>query len=331
MRPRRDGAGGVTSPGAVWPKGAPVPFSPLASITLHQLRVFLVAARAPSLREAAETLGVTVPTLSEQVRILERVLGVQLLIRSPGRRGIQLTTNGQILVESSQLALSSLEDALARMERTPLPPRSTVELGCGPTFSEMFLPEIYSAFQAEHPDIDVHVAVLGKPHMMERLRRGRLDLGITFAPIDDAHMGVEPLGIGFDLTIFARPDHPLVGRRSVALTELAGEKFVLAPMPSMIRSLVQRRLNDAGVELEVAWEVASPRARMQAVRSGLGITALGVNPNQDDIARFELVALDVRGFPIRCEWVLVSRADGLSPAAECFRTHLLRNASAVVC
>jgi DNA-binding transcriptional LysR family regulator len=51
-----------------------VPFSPLASITLHQLRVFLVTARAPSLREAAEELGVTVPTLSEQVRILERVV-----------------------------------------------------------------------------------------------------------------------------------------------------------------------------------------------------------------------------------------------------------------
>lgn len=301
-----------------------MPFSPLASITLHQLRVFLVTARAPSLREAAEELGVTVPTLSEQVRILERVVGAQLLIRSPGRRGIQLTTNGQILVESSQIALNHLEEALGRMERTPVAARSVVEVGCGPTFSEQFLPDVYSTFQAAHPEIEVRVSVLGKPHLLERLRRGRLDMGVTFAPVDDHQMGVESLGVGFDLSLFSRPDHPLAGQRGVGVSALAGEKFVLSSMPSVVRSLVQRKLNDAGVELEVAWEMTSPRARMQAVKSGLGITALGVNPMGDDIARYGLVELDVEGFPLRCEWVLVSRTGAPTAPAELFREHLMR-------
>lgn len=299
-----------------------MPYSPLASLTLHQLQVFLVTARSGSMRDAAESLGISVPTLSEQIRTLERTIGVHLLIRSPGRRGIQLTANGQILAESSQNALSSLQDGLQRMTRSPEAQRAVVEFGCGSTFSEQLLPDLYSGFRQQHPDIDLRVSVVSKPHLLERLRRGRLDLGVCFGPVDDPRLSAEPLGLGFDLSLFTRPEHPLAGQRDIPVRALGAEHFVLAPMPSVIRGLLQRRFNDAGVELQVAWEITSPRARLQAAKSGLGITAVGNNMLGSEATR-DLVELDVEGFPIPCEWMLTWRPSRLSLAAATFREYLL--------
>ncbi len=302
-----------------------MPFSPLASLTVHQLQVFLVAARSQSLREASVALGVSVPALSEQVRTLERVLGVQLFIRSRGHRGIRLTNNGQILAEGSTTAIQSLEDTLARMDRAVEPERQVVEFGAGAIFSEEVVPRLYMGFQTAYPHIDVRTVALVKSQVLDRLRRGRIDLGCVIAPVDDPRLEVEPSGLGFGLVLVARRDHPLAGKARAPVSALAGQKFVLAPMPSLLRSLVQRRLNDSGVELEVGWEISSSRASLQAVKSGLGITAVGTNLAHREAAAGDLSILAVDGFPIACEYVLVWRPDRLSAAAGAFRAHLLEH------
>ena len=55
-----------------------MPRDPLASITVHQLQVFRSVAQAETLADAARSLGVSAPTLSEQLRLLERTLGTQI-------------------------------------------------------------------------------------------------------------------------------------------------------------------------------------------------------------------------------------------------------------
>ncbi len=158
---------------------------PIASLTVHQLRVFTVMADALSLSQAARELDLAPSTVSAHIAQLERSIGARLFDRSRGRRGLQLTDAGELLAETSREALRTLEVGARRALDQTGSKRAVVNLGCGIRFSERLLPALVTKLREDAQDLDVRVLVAGEYILHQQLLRGRLDLCIWRGPIEE--------------------------------------------------------------------------------------------------------------------------------------------------
>ncbi|GEM_PF-1790776 len=294
-----------------------------ASLTLHQLQIFLAVARSPGLAEAAMELELSTGTLSEHVKTLERVLGVRLFKRSPGRRGFTLTEAGAIWCDAAGEALRTLTDAYVRAGEAHAPDAALLRFGCGSGFAGRVLPAVYAAFREHWPQIAIEPRLDSRPALLEDLQRDRLDLAVVLGRPNDPTVSSQPLGIGVDVVIVARIDHPWSDGRAVPFHNLDEQTFVLPTKSTMQRELFDRLLTEAGIQVAVRWELDSAEALLRAVLSGMGITAIGLEQAAPFVAQGKLAVLNVDGFPLHSDWCVCWRANDKRRAVGLLREFLV--------
>lgn len=285
-----------------------------ASLTIHQLQVFLAVARSESLTDAALQLGLATATLSEHVKGLERVLGARLFDRSAGRRGFKLTPAGEVWAGAAAKVLDALREAQERAAELLAPDAARVRFGCGSSFGSRVLPGAYAAFRERWPQVDIEPHLDSRPALIEDLRRDRLDLAVVLGRPRDPSLAAKPLGIGMDVVIVARADHPWADGRMVPFAVLDDQTFVLPTKSTMHRELFDRLLTEAGIKVNVRWEMDSAQALLQAVVSGMGVTAIDKDQAAPFVARGEVAVLNVDGFPLHSDWCICWRANDSRPA-----------------
>jgi DNA-binding transcriptional LysR family regulator len=124
-----------------------------------------------------------------------------------------------------------------------------LRIGVPPGAPPELLPQLLASLRAEHPDAPVEVRELTTPEQLEALAAGRLDLGLVREPVEDTRLSrrtllVEPLGASLPAT------HPLAGRETLTLRELAGDLFVCFPRPwaPALHDVLVKALHDQGIE-----------------------------------------------------------------------------------
>jgi DNA-binding transcriptional LysR family regulator len=198
------------------------------AIELRLLRYFAVVAEERHVGHAAARLFISQPALSQQIRALEEQVGVPLFVRHP--RGMELTEAGGVLLGEAREVIARADrledtvDELARGESVGL------RIGVPPGLDPALLPELLASLRESHPAAPIQVRELSTPEQLEALSAGGLDLGIVREPVEDTRLSrrtllVEPLGASLPAT------HPLAGRGSLTLRELAGDVFVCFPRP----------------------------------------------------------------------------------------------------
>jgi DNA-binding transcriptional LysR family regulator len=278
---------------------------PIASLTVHQLRVFTVMADALSLSQAARELDLAPSTVSAHIAQLERSIGARLFDRSRGRRGLQLTDAGELLAETSREALRTLEVGARRALDQTGSKRAVVNLGCGIRFSERLLPALVKRLREDAQDLDVRVLVAGEYILHQQLLRGRLDLCIWRGPIEEPRIGLKPLGIRRELVLVAPPNHRLAGKRNVPMAALENEQFILPKRPASSRVLLERKAEELGVRLDITLELSHPGARFAAAAGGLGIADSDRSSAELARERGKIAILDVVEFPLDLEWSIL--------------------------
>lgn len=172
---------------------------------------FLSVADAGSISLAAERLRVTQPTLTFNLKKLEKSLGVSLFERTA--RGMRLTSYGQTLYEHSVVMKRLHTNALSAIERQRNDMDYGVSLGSGYTAWTGFLRDFILDYRKQHPDVTIHVSIGNVLRLMDQLLAGDLlafvghqipdldvNLGTEFAPVGHLRDG-----------FFAREGHPLLG------------------------------------------------------------------------------------------------------------------------
>jgi len=282
--------------------------------TFKQLEAFEAAARLGSLARAGEELGLTQPTLSMQIRKLSDAVGMPLFDHVG--RNLRLTDEGQDLLRMCREmfgAVARFEMALA--ERRGLQ-RGRLRIAAVKT-GEYFVPRLLGDFVRRYPSIEVELEVIGRPHVLQRLREGLDDLYVfSQVPEDDAVEAVPFLDDA--LVVVAPADHPLAHGGPVTLAEVAREPFIQREPGSGTRKAAERAFADRGLKPSVRTQFGSNEAIKQAVIGGLGVSVLPrLALEHDDDPR--LAVLDVAGFPLRHQWYLVHPAGRrLSAAARAF-------------
>ncbi len=294
----------------------------LASVTLHQLRVFATVNSAHSFRRAADLLRLSEPTVSDQVKQLERSVGARLFERSAGRRRVELTEAGRILLQTCDDVFQALDRTARVLDAMHGLEGGTIAFGTDPHFGGYLVPRIYDEFRRAHPSITVHLEVDAGHRVADLLKQRRLDLAVLVGPITAAELASEPLA-ALDQVVVGQPGHRLAGAGPVPFQALADEQLVMPDQFAVSRQSFERLAVEAGIRLRVSLEVNNLDARKKAVMGGLGIAVLSTYSVADELAAGQLALLQVEGFPLRLPWLVVYPRGPLSPAARAFRDHLL--------
>jgi DNA-binding transcriptional LysR family regulator len=160
-------------------------------ITLHQLGCFVAVYDDGSFTAAASRLGLAQPSVSEQVRLLERSLGTALFQRVG--RGVLPSEAAKVLRSHAQQTLNAAQAAVAAVTSVGEVVSGTIRFGVFGT-SRLYLDaDLVADVLARYPDVRIELIGQNSMDVHEQLRRGRLDAAIIALPIDDAGLAVTPI------------------------------------------------------------------------------------------------------------------------------------------
>lgn len=254
--------------------------------TLQQFRYLVAVAETLHFRRAAESVNVTQPTLSTQLRELEDKLGVQLVERS--RSGVTLTPIGQQIAGRARGLLRDAADiaALARAGVDPL--AGTIRVGVVGSLGSYFLPLVIPELHAAYPKLKFYVREGTAVDLMTRLRDGALDVLFFPTPVDDPTLQVAPL-FHEPLLIVLPSDHPLAKTATVDRSALRGEVVMTLEAGHRLHDTVADLCAETGAQLSLDYEGTSLDTLRQMVATGLGLSVLPALYVRSEVAREDLV------------------------------------------
>jgi LysR family hydrogen peroxide-inducible transcriptional activator len=239
---------------------------------LHQLRYFVAVAREGSISRAAENLFLAQPSLSTQIRKLEQDVGAELFERLARR--VVLTAAGEAFLQSAERVLAELELGRERVAEVVGVRHGRVSVGVLPSVAAHLLPRVLAAFRNGHPGVRVQLVEHDVSREFEHMvRAGELDLAITRLPVTLAGLRCHTL-VREPILLLVPPEHPLRGRRSVPLRELAEEEFVSMRPGYGLRELADRLCAGAGFTPRVALETGQLAIVCGMVAAGMGVALL---------------------------------------------------------
>ena len=176
---------------------------------LRTLHYFLTVAREQSISAAAESLHISQPALSTQLKGMEEELGKQLLIRgTKGSRKIVLTEEGMILRRRAEEILSLVRKAEEEIIRSDENIVGDVVIGAGETDSVRLLAQTARALQKQYPDIHYHISSGNAEYVLEYLDKGLIDFGLLFREPDPKKYEWLTLPAGDVWGVLMRKDAP---------------------------------------------------------------------------------------------------------------------------
>jgi DNA-binding transcriptional LysR family regulator len=243
-------------------------------MNLRHLHAFVVLAEELNFSRAADRLHVAQPALSQQIRALEERLGTQLVDR--GSRPLRLTEAGSYLCIEARQILASFDQAALGTREIGLGLRGW--LGIGFTRSSMYsvLPPALKAFHRAYPNVELKLFEMLTEEQTDALLETRIHVAIGRQV--QAIPGCTTLPLLHErVTVVLAPDHPLAGKKSVRITQLADTPLVLYPKHSngLYSRFVQSLYRNAGVTPHIAHQAYEIQTAIALVAAGLGVTFVG--------------------------------------------------------
>ena len=196
---------------------------------MRLLRSFLAVAEELHFARAATRLFVSQPALSQQIRKLERDLGVALFTRD--RRRVALTPAGAALLPEAHAATVAADAYLAAARRISRAHAGVLTIGFHVQWPDQLLPRILRAFRRDRPGVDARLKQFDFTDLTAGLRTGATDAAFLAPPFDDTGLHLEPLCTELRALLLPE-DHPLAGRSSLTVTELLALPGPWAEPPS---------------------------------------------------------------------------------------------------
>ena len=279
---------------------------------LRHLLSFAVLADERHFGRAATRLHIAQPALSQQIKQLERELGVSLFTRSTRR--VEPTEAGLRFAEHARTVLGDVARAEADMGQLASGHAGRVSMGFVGTATYDVLPRVAREVRRELPDVELELhGELLSPQLITGLADHTYDLALVRPdPLNSANLTQRPLRTE-PLVAVLPSGHALAGRRRIALSALADEAFVMHPSGhrSSMHEEVLRACAAAGFEPTVVTEVGETATLVVFVAAGLGVALVPEPVRSLGLAGVAYVSL---ADPPTVDLALATRADDHSPA-----------------
>jgi DNA-binding transcriptional LysR family regulator len=239
---------------------------------LIDLRLFVHVAEAASITHGARRSNMSLAAASERIRAMETALGTQLLAR--GRRGVQLTPPGSMLLQHARTVVQQLQQMRGDLDTYAKGLRGHVRLLVNTVAMLEYLPVLLSAFLAQHANVDVDLEERKSPDIMRAVAAGRADVGIVAGSIDAA-MQLETFPFANNPLVLIMPKrHPLARKRKVAFAETLDHDYVGLGSASPLQDFVNQQAERVGRQLKVRVRLSSFDVICQMVEGGTGVAIL---------------------------------------------------------
>lgn len=252
-------------------------------LSLERLRVLHAVWTAGSVAGAARILHVTTSAVSQQMARLERETGQRLAERQG--RGIRLTEAGALLARDAGDLLTRLERVEARLAEHRGAVAGTLPIAAFATAARGLLPGVLADLRSRYPDLSVSLSEREPHEAVPALSRGHLDVAVVQDWADDKLTVPEGLSRQdllddpFDVALPA--GHPLAGRDSVAIGELADDDWISWGAGQICHDWLVRTLHTRGAGPRVVHTASEHSTQLALVAAGLGaavIPRLGREP-----------------------------------------------------
>jgi DNA-binding transcriptional LysR family regulator len=239
---------------------------------LRHVRYFVAVAEHLHFGQAARALHIAQPSLSRQIRDLEREIGVPLFERS--RHRVQLTAAGFAFLEEARVLISRSDRSISLAREAAEGRIGTIRVGFSLSALGPALIESFRSFSARYPNLTIRAKMLSSRDQFAQLAADQIDVGFAHAfPASES-----PTGLGCTpvmstrLVVAIARRHRLAERQAVLLTDLRGERLlVLSSDADSALSLQVRQLCSAvGYEPPVSQELDDEGALLALVGAGLG-------------------------------------------------------------
>jgi DNA-binding transcriptional LysR family regulator len=246
-------------------------------IDVQRLRVFREVVRQGSFNRAAAVLRLTPSAVSQQIGALERSLGTAVVKRST--RGVEVTEAGLVLVDAADAIAAELEDAEHRIEQLARAGAERLTVVTFTSGGQRLLPAALLRFNAAHPNVELTVIEAEPEQALALVRAGSADLALAYhfdgpppvRPGDRSGLTWTSL-VDDPMWIVLPRGHRLADRESLAMAELAGERWVHGCLST--GALMDHYAALAGIEIETACRGTDYVFAQSLVRAGVGISLI---------------------------------------------------------
>jgi DNA-binding transcriptional LysR family regulator len=259
-------------------------------VQTQSLEVFVAVAHGRSFTRAARALGYTQSAISRQIAVLEKELNADLFDRLP--RGVELTEQGRALLPHAEATLERLRTARRDLDALRDIGGGRLRIGAFPTAVAALVPRALAAFRTAYPQAQLSLVEGLTPALLHRLAAGEADLAVVSAapdrPLDNTRLDLHHL-LDEHLLVAVAPGHPLAGRDTVRLAELAGDPFI-AGSATAEETLLRATL-PSGFRPRIDLVAAEWTGKLGCVAAGLGVAlvpALAVRATPADLVLLRL-------------------------------------------
>lgn len=286
-----------------------------ASVEVRHLLAMRAVAESGSFSRAAESLGYTQSAISQQIAMLERLVGLPLFERRGGRRQVVLSEAGELLLGHASVVLDRLQAAKADLAAFAEGAKGTLRIGAYESVSARILPAIVGEFAAKWPDVDIHL-LDSSQELLALVEAGDLDLAFvmdsevradefqTTALLQDPYVLLVPV------------DSPLAEKQPVPLDELSESRFV-AHDTMACQLFVESSLRRLGFQQRIVLRSSDNATVQGLVAAGLGVAIVPLLTVDENDARVVVRQVDP---PLPTRTIVIANHPDryLSPAARGF-------------
>jgi DNA-binding transcriptional LysR family regulator len=296
----------------------------MKNATFRQLRVFNEVARHLSFVRAAETLHLTPPAVTMQVKELENHVGMPLFERN-GKK-VTLTTSGEYMLVYAKKILATVkdaEDAAARLLRAET---GALTIGMVST-AKYFMFQLLGEFKRQHEGIQIKLAMGNREQLIKLLSQNEVDFAVMGRPPKDLQLRAEVFAAHPHVFI-AAPEHRVVNSvEPLSIYDVCNEEFIVREQGSGTRAAMEAFFAERHLPINTTLHVTSNETLKQAVMSNLGLGFVSLHTIGAELSMGRLKIVNVLDSPVVRAWNVVhTQAKYLSPIAEAFRAYVLTHA-----
>lgn len=294
--------------------------------TLQQLRILKAVAREKNFTKAAEVLYLSQPSLSKQIKTLEKNLDIILINRENNK--ISLTENGQVFLQYSERILALCEESCRALIDLKNGDRGSLTIGASQTIGTYLMPRILALFAQNYPQIDLKVQVNSTPVIATNILKREIDIAVVGGEIPDKlkkNLTIKHF-VDDEINLIIPKSHPFAKKKKINKEDLYYLNFITLNSNSTIGKFIDNLLIQNQIEtkqLKVIMQLNSIEGIKTAVSLGLGAAFVSSAAIEKEIELKTIEILKIENIRINRTLSIISNPESYkSKAFEFFYNEL---------
>jgi DNA-binding transcriptional LysR family regulator len=284
--------------------------------TLQQLRILKAVAREKNFTKAAEVLYLSQPSLSKQIKILEKNLDILLINRENNK--ISLTENGKVFLQYSERILALCEESCRALIDLKNGDRGNLTVGASQTIGTYLMPKVLALFAQNYPQIDLKVQVNSTRLIANNVLNREIDIAVVGGEIPNElkkNLTIKHF-VEDELSLIISKSHPFAKKKKINKENLYYLNFITLNSNSTIRKFIDNILIQNGIEtkqLKIIMQFNSIEGIKTAVSLGLGAAFVSSSAIEKEV---ELKTIEI----LKIENIRITRTLSIINNPECYKS-----------